>query len=76
MQQLLDTLVSLFILTFKLDGANGLYFDQRLKISIDQLLSFFLNQVGNCEMLSVFLRPCLTTAIFLSGYYYLHICYY
>ena len=76
MQQLLDTLVSLFILTFKLDGANGLYFDQRLKISIDQLLSFFLNQVGNCEMLSVFLRPCFTTAIFLSGYYYLHICYY
>ena len=40
MQQLLDTLVSLFILTFKLDGANGLYFDQRLKISIDQLLKF------------------------------------
>ena len=37
MQQLLDTLVSLFIPTFKLDGANGLYFDQRLKISIDQL---------------------------------------
>ena len=40
MQQPLDTLVSLFILTFKLDGANGLYFDQRLKISIGQLLKF------------------------------------